>query len=173
MAIANKGYDDSPPRNGVILFYTVLAVVVLIGVDFLLDSYFAKVMDTEIHDKVLTVGLDKAIETKQREQQELEKAGISQAMRAIAQSGRGASPNIAPTSGAGQPAVGGWSQLKRQAPPAAAAAEPTRAANASPQPANPNAQHVDPQPAGTGGPENSKSPVAPGNRSGGTAGDAR
>ena len=24
-----KGYDDSPPRNGVILFYTVLAVVVL------------------------------------------------------------------------------------------------------------------------------------------------
>ena len=169
-----KGYDNSPPRNGVILFYTVLAVVLLIGVDILLDSYFAKVMDMEIHDKVLTVGLDKAIETKQHEQQQLEKSGISQAMRSIATSGRAASPAIAPTSGANQPAVEGWSELRHQAPPAAAAAEPTRSVNASPQPANSNAQKVDPQPAGDGAPEGkSKSPAAPGNRSGGASGGAR
>ena len=32
MADATKGYDDSPPRNGVIAFYTVLAVAVLIEI---------------------------------------------------------------------------------------------------------------------------------------------
>ena len=51
-------YDDSPPRNGIIFFYTVLTVFLLIGVKFLLDSYFVKTMDSEIHEKVLTRGLE-------------------------------------------------------------------------------------------------------------------
>jgi hypothetical protein len=167
-ATTQKGYDDSPPRNGVIFFYSVLTVVLLIGVDFLLDSYFAKVMDTEIHDKVLTVGLDEAIETRAQERALLEKSGIDNAIRAISQRGRSASPAIASESGAGKPAVPGWSQLKREEPSAAASAQPTNAANASPQPANPNAQEVK-EPGGQGAPKEGKSPVAPGNRAAPTA----
>ena len=200
MAEASKGYDDSPPRNGVIAFYTVLTVAVLIGTDFLLDSYFAKMMDAEVHEKILTSGLDKAYETRAREQEALEKSGISTAMRTIAQQGRGSSPVIAPESGANKGEVQGWSQLKRQvaepakpaaasptdatpapdgtppaapagqaAPPAAGAADSTKAANVSPQPANPNASEVKPQGGGQP-PTTGKSAIAPGNRAGGAAG---
>ncbi|HVZ33413.1 MAG TPA: hypothetical protein VG963_13365 [Polyangiaceae bacterium] len=137
-----KGYDDSPPRNGVITFYTVLAVVVLIGVDLLLKSYFAKMMDTEFHDKVATRGFEQVTETRAREQLALEKSGINDAMRTFAQRGRSASPLLAPESGAGKQPVPGWSQLKHEAPPAAAAAAPTQAADVAAQPANPNAADV-------------------------------
>jgi hypothetical protein len=204
MADTTKAYDDSPPRNGVIAFYTVLAVAVLIGTDFLLDSYFAKIMDAEVHEKVLTRGLDLAYETRAKEHDALEKSGIGNAMRSLAQQGRTSSPLIAPESGAGKGAIQGWSQLKRElpagaappaaapapnaapapdgsppaapagagAPPAAGAADSTKAANVSPQPANANAAEVKPQLGGEA-PSTGKSPVAPGNRSGGAAGAPR
>jgi hypothetical protein len=193
MAEATKGYDDSPPRNGVIAFYTVLAVAVLIGTDFLLDSYFAKMMDAEVHEKVLTRGLEVAYETRAKEQEALEKSGIGNAMRTLAQQGRAGTPAIAPESGAGKGAIQGWSQLKREvaapaaapasdatppaapppadAPPAAGAADSTKAANVSPQPANPNAAEVKPQQGGAA--PQGRSPVAPGNRSGNAAGSPR
>jgi hypothetical protein len=199
MTEATKGYDDSPPRNGVIAFYTVLAVAVLVGTDFLLDSYFAKMMDAEVHEKVLTRGLDLAYETRTKEQEALEKSGIGNAMRTLAQQGRAGAPGIAPESGAGKAAIQGWSQLKREgvepaaspegaaapatddtpsaapppadAPPAAGAADSTKAANVSPQPANPNAAEVKPQQGGAA--PQGKSPIAPGNRSGPAAGTPR
>jgi hypothetical protein len=155
---AQKGYDDSPPRNGVIFFYTVLAIVFLVGVDFLLDSYFAKVMDGEIHDKVLTQGLDTAIETRAKERETLEKSGIEAAMRAVAQRGRAASPAITSESGAGKAEGTGWSQLKREVAPAAGSAQPT-----PPPPADLKVQEGK-QPGGQGAPKEGKSPVAPGNR---------
>lgn len=166
--MASKGYDDSPPRNGVIFFYTVLSVVVLFGVSQLLKSYFAKMMDTEIHEKVLTVGLDKAYEARTREAQALEKNGISTAMRAYATRGRMASPVIASESGAAKPAIGGWSQLKREVPPAAAAAQPTQSANAAEQPANPNAAEPQPTPAAAA-PTIGRSPASSGSGAGSTA----
>lgn len=166
--MAAQGFDDSPPRNGVIAFYTVLAVVLLFGVSLLLDSYFAKMMDTEVHEKVLSRGLETAYETRSREQQVLEKSGIGAAMRAYAQRGRSASPLIAPESGAGKAAGPGWSQLKKEPVPAAAAAQPTQAQEAQPAPANPNAaaptQPVEAKPADTG-----NAPVAPATRPSGTA----
>lgn len=198
MAEATKGYDDSPPRNGVIAFYTVLAVSVLVGTDFLLDSYFAKMMDAEVHEKVLTRGLDLAYETRVKEQEALEKSGLGNAMRTLAQQGRAGAPAIAPESGAGKGAIQGWSQLKREvaapaagssqgaapatdgtppaappadAPPAASAADSTKAANVSPQPANPNAAEVKPQQGGAA--PQGKSPIAPGNRAGPAAGTPR
>ena len=154
---AQKGYDDSPPRNGVIFFYTVLAIALLIGVDFLLDSYFAKVMDGEIHDKVLTQGLDTAIETRAQERATLEKSGIEAAMRAVAQRGRAASPAITSESGAGKTEETGWSQLKRDVKPIVTAPTSAPATPASP------AQEAKPQ-GGQGAPKDVKSPVAPGNR---------
>lgn len=122
-----KGYDDSPPRNGVIFFYTVLAVVVLFGVSQLLKSYFGKMMNAEVYDKVLSQGFEKANETRERERAALEKSGIESAMRAFAQRGHSASPSIAPQSGAGKEPIGGWSQLKKEPPaatPAPAATTP-------------------------------------------------
>jgi hypothetical protein len=171
--MAANGYDDSPPRNGVILFYSVLTVVLLFSMSILLKSYFAKIMDAEVHEKVLTRGLDKAYEARAKEVETLEKSGISNAMRAYAQRGRTASAVIASESGAGKQGVTGWSQLKREGaatpPPAAPAAEPTKAQNAAPQPANPNAAEATPTPA-AGTPSPGRSPIAPATRSAPTAG---
>jgi hypothetical protein len=120
--MAAKGYDDSPPRNGVIFFYSVLTVVFLFGAQKLLDSYFAKMMDAEFGEKVYTVGLQGAADAKARDQAQLAKTDIEAAKRLYAQRGRSASPVIAPESGANKPAIGGWSQLKRDVPAAPAAA---------------------------------------------------
>lgn len=124
-----KQYDDSPPRNGIIFFYAVLTVFLLIGVKFLLDSYFVKTMDSEIHEKVLTRGLEQVANMRASEKETLERSGISSAMKTIAQRGRTASPLIAPASGQGKPEVQGWTQLQRQV---AAPAAPAEAAPAAP-----------------------------------------
>lgn len=131
---ASKGYDDSPPRNGVITFYTVLAVVVLFGASQLLKSYFAKMMDTEYTEKVYTVGLEATQEYKAREHEQLEKSGISSAIKSYAQRGRAASPVLVAESGAGKAAITGWSQLKREVPtaPAAPEAVPVQGATLAP-----------------------------------------
>lgn len=111
-----KGYDDSPPRNGVIFFYTVLTVAVLVGVKFLLDSYFAVTMESELHAKVLSQGLEEVAQKKAQEREALEQAGLDRAMQLLAQRGRTAASAIAPASGQGKPQVGGWSQLARELP---------------------------------------------------------
>lgn len=137
-----KEYDDSPPRNGVIFFYTVLTVFVLIGVKFLLDSYFAKTMDSEIHDKVLTVGMEEVTAMRASERTELDRT-IQQAKNQYAASGRAGL--IASGSGRDKPEVQGWTQLGRKveaaAPAPAPAAAPEGAAPAPGEtPANPAAR---------------------------------
>ncbi|MFM2416060.1 MAG: hypothetical protein RL385_783 [Pseudomonadota bacterium] len=115
-ASANKGYDEGQPRNGTIAFYAALTVVTLIGVKFMLDSYFAKTMEGEYHDKVLSRGMEVVKATREAEQAQLDKAGINAAMKAYSQRGRSASPSIAPESGAGKPEIQGWSKLGRVVP---------------------------------------------------------
>jgi hypothetical protein len=127
-----KGYDDSPPRNGVIFFYSVLTLFVLVGVKVLLDSYFVKTMESEIHEKVLTRGLDGVAALRAKEKETLERSGIDGAIKTLAQRGRTASPLIVPQSGQNKPGGPGWSQLPR----AQAAAAPAPEA-APPQPINP------------------------------------
>jgi hypothetical protein len=140
--MAAKGYDDSPPRNGIIFFYTVLTVFMLIGVKFLLDSYFASMMGAEYHEKVYSRGMAEVAAVRAKEAETLSKGQlpISQAMRMIGQRGRAASPAIAPTSGANAPEVAGWSQLKRAVAEAPKAAEPAAPAPAPEAPA-PGAAH--------------------------------
>ncbi len=129
-----KEYDDSPPRNGIIAFYAVLTVFCLLGIKFLLDSYFVKTMDQEIHDKVLTQGFDEVTELRAKEQAELADS-VAAAKKQVA-TGRTASPLIRPASGEGKPEVAGWSQLGRKiadtpapAAPAPAPSEPATGAN--------------------------------------------
>ena len=145
--MAAKGYDDSPPRNGVIFFYTVLTVVFLFGAQQLLNSYFSKTMNSEYAEKVYTVGLEKAVEAKVHDRETLEKSGIENAMRLYAQRGRSASTVIQNESGAGKPEITGWSQLKREVPAASIPATAVPVPSATPTEAPP--QNL---PAGSGGP---------------------
>jgi hypothetical protein len=144
-----KGYDDSPPRNGVIFFYTILTLFVLVGVKLLLDSYFVKTMESEIHDKVLTRGLERVADLRAREKETLERSGIDGAIKTLAQRGRTASPLIVPQSGQGMPAVPGWSQLPRAQ--AAAAPAPAAPPGAVSQPGEtaPGQEPNTPKPAST------------------------
>lgn len=140
MTTSNKGYDDGQPRNGMIAFYAALTVFSLIGVKMLLDSYFARVMDTEVYDKVLSRGLEHAVDTRAQEQADLQKAGLPEAMRSLAQRGRAGSPAITPESGQGKAEISGWSQLPRVLPPAPAPAlEPVPVPVVAPTPVAPTA----------------------------------
>jgi hypothetical protein len=146
----SKEYDDSPPRNGVIFFYTVLTVFVLIGVKFLLDSYFAKTMDGEIHDKVLTRGMEEVTALKASERAELDRT-IQQAKNQYASTGR--SGLIAPSSGREKPEVQGWTQLGRKveagpAQPAAATPQDIPVPDAAPEGSAPTPGQSPVNPAG-------------------------
>lgn len=137
--MAAKGYDDSPPRNGVIFFYSILTVAFLFGAQQLLNSYFGKMMNAEFQEKVFTVGLQGAVDAKAHDQAELAKFDIEAAKRLYVQRGRSASPVIASESGANKPGIGGWTQLKRDVPaaPAAAPAAPDALPAAAPAAAEP------------------------------------
>lgn len=142
--MAAKGYDDSPPRNGIIFFYTVLTVFMLIGVKFLLDSYFSSMMNAEYQEKVWSRGMAEVVAVRAKETETLSKGSvpIDQAMRLIGQRGRGASPVIAPKSEPGAAEVAGWSQLKRNVAEAPKAAAPAPAPVEAPAPAPaPGAAH--------------------------------
>jgi hypothetical protein len=148
-----KEYDDSPPRNGVIFFYTVLTVFVLIGVKFLLDSYFAKTMDSEIHDKVLTRGMEEVTAQRSSERSELDKT-IQQAKNQYAAGGRAGL--IASGSGRDKPEVQGWTQLGRKV---------EEAAPAQPAPTAPTDTPVPGATPESAAPTPGASPVSPAGRS--------
>ncbi len=132
--MAAKGYDDSPPRNGIIFFYTSLTVFMLIGVKFLLDSYFASMMTAELHEKVYSRGMAEVQAVRVKEAEALQKGSmpIDQAKRLIGQRGRAGSPLIAPVSGRGVPEIAGWSLLQRDVAEAAPAAPAPEAPTAEP-----------------------------------------
>ncbi len=122
--MAAKGYDDSPPRNGLILFYTISTLVFLLLVKVTLDSYFADVMGAEVHDKVLSRGMEPVKAMRAREEKLLRQGSmpIEQAARAMSQRGRAASPMITPKSGMGEDGQGmeevrGWTTLGRKVAP--------------------------------------------------------
>jgi hypothetical protein len=132
-----QAYDDSPPRNGTIFFYTLLAIFLLVCVKFLLDSYFFKIMDTEIHDKVLTQGMEEVAAMRAAEEEQ--RAGVKSAMDSLASRGRAAMPQIKPAADRTKaPSVEGWNELKRPgvvAPAGEAAPAPGAAPGAESAPA--------------------------------------
>ena len=148
-----KEYDDSPPRNGVIFFYTVLTVFVLIGVKFLLDSYFAKTMDSEVHDKVLTRGMEEVAAMRATERAELDRT-IQQAKSQYASAGRAGL--IASGSGRDKPEVQGWTQLGRKV---------EEAVPAQPAPSTPSDTPVPGATPEGAAPTPGASPVSPAGRS--------
>ncbi len=122
--MATKGYDDSPPRNGTIVFYTVLTLAVLVVIKLTLDSYFVKVMSAEVHDKVLTRGMEPVKAMRSQEQAMRDAPAMKRAMDVLSQQGRAASKAIEPKSGMGEGGNGmeevkGWSKLNRKVLPVA------------------------------------------------------
>jgi hypothetical protein len=116
--MASEAYDDSPPRNGTIFFYALLTIFLLVCVKFLLDSYFFKMMDTEVEAKILTQGMDEVVAMRTAEQKESD--AVKAAMSSLAQRGRNAMPEIKPT-GMVAPAEQGWRELQQPTPGAAPA----------------------------------------------------
>ncbi len=122
--MATKGYDDSPPRNATIVFYTVLTLAILVAIKLTLDTYFVTVMTAEVHDKVLTRGMEPVKAMRAREQAVQDAPAMQRAMEALSQRGRTASPEITPKSGMGEDGAGleevrGWTKLDRKIGPVA------------------------------------------------------
>src|SRR5688500_3559061 len=107
--MASEAFDDSPPRNGTIFFYALLTVFLLVCVKFLLDSYFTKMMDTEVHDKILTQGIDDVAAMRAAEREHRD--DVKTAMGSLAQRGRGAMPQIKPANMVAPPEQG-WRELQ-------------------------------------------------------------
>jgi len=120
--MASEAYDDSPPRNGTIFFYALLTIFLLVCVKFLLDSYFLKIMDTEVHDKILTQGMEEV--TAMRAAEKAERESVKTAMSSLASRGRGAMPQLKPANMVA-PAEQGWREMQR---PGSTPAEPQEAA---------------------------------------------
>ncbi len=173
--MAAKGYDDSPPRNGTIVFYTILALAILVAIKLTLDSYFAKVMTAEIHDKVLTRGMEPVKAMRVRERTMQEAPGMQRAMEVLSQRGRTASPVITPKSGMGEDGYGmeevrGWTKLNRkvravvrpgEAPASDAGVEPAIDPNAAPADAVAPAAAPAPAPAAAPAPAPAQPTPAP------------
>jgi hypothetical protein len=118
--MASEAYDDSPPRNGTIFFYALLTVFLLVCIKFLLDSYFFKMMDMEVQEKILTQGMDEVVAMRATEQKQTD--SVKAAMSSLAQRGRNAMPELKPT-GMVAPSEQGWREMQRTTPVAPAPAQ--------------------------------------------------
>ncbi|GAB4198008.1 MAG: hypothetical protein OHK0013_06690 [Sandaracinaceae bacterium] len=105
--------DDTPPRNGVIFFYTVLVVLTLICLKFVMDSFLdssrrairAQHLERSRANELLA-------EHREREREALGSGEmpIDRAMRELAQRGRGAFPQVRPFPSTDRGALEGWNR---------------------------------------------------------------
>jgi hypothetical protein len=112
--------DDSPPRNGVILFYTVLAVLTLVGLKFVMDSFHDS-SRLAIQAQHLERSRSSQVLAEYREQvsQALGEGEmpIDRAMQELAQRGRGAFPQVRPFPSTDRGALEGWNRRGPTAAP--------------------------------------------------------
>jgi hypothetical protein len=104
-------YDDSPPRNDIILGLTLVSLMTLVGLHFVFGSYFTDQTEAQVREKILTRGGDEVAALRTEEARKLHhgKVPIEQAMTALAQEGRGGIPVIAPRPSEETDALKGWS----------------------------------------------------------------
>jgi hypothetical protein len=126
--------DDTPPRNGVIFFYTVLAVLTLIGLKFVMDSFLDTTRRAVRAQHLEESVASEALAQHREASQEALRSGdmpIDQAMQQLAERGRGAFPQIRPFASADQGAREGWNRRGPAASPVSpepseASGSPTR-----------------------------------------------
>lgn len=130
--------DDTPPRNRLIAFYTLLAVGTLMVMKPAFDSYYDRMYDRAVDDRLeryngelIVAGRDVAPLAEREAQWETSLSSgpmpIQRAMEQVAQRGRMGVPQVMPQAPAEQnmDALTGWSQLPNPDAPSApeAAAE--------------------------------------------------
>lgn len=124
--------DNTPPRNGVIFFYTVLVVITLVGLKFVMDSFLDS-SRRAIRAQHLEESHASEILAQHREAtREALGSGdmpIEQAMQQLAERGRGAFPQIRPFASADQGAREGWNRRGPAAAPVSP--EPSEASGSS------------------------------------------
>lgn len=111
--------DNSPPRLKLIITIGVITVVTLVGLNFILSSYYAYMSDVARHEKLAPpTGLE---EHRRTEEAELASAKmpIAKAAEELAKGRR--EGLIAPQQSDDVGAMTGWSKLPKQAPEAAPA----------------------------------------------------
>lgn len=106
--------DNTPPRLKLIVTIAVITVITLIGIDFVLKSYYAMMTDEATRDKLAP--------TRDRdEQHKAEQAALTNAAipveKAMADIGKGERPAvIAPQQSEDLGPMTGWSKLPKPAP---------------------------------------------------------
>lgn len=137
-------HDTTPPRNRMILIFTLVSPALLILLVPLFHTYFTQMTEGEAVTRVAESppGIRDEIFATEREHLDTGPMPIERAMRDIAARGRDASPVIAPTPSDDMGAVSGWGPLADEA--AVAAAEAAHAAAHPPPPPPPPAPSAAP-----------------------------
>ncbi len=117
-------HDTTPPRNKMILVFTLLSPAFLIALVPLFHDYFLDMTEGEVAARVAAAPptIRDAIFAAQRQHLETGPMPIERAMREMASRGRDASPVIAPTPSDDTAAVSGWGPMEDAAAVAAAVA---------------------------------------------------
>lgn len=137
--------DDTPPRNRVIAAYTALAVMTLIGLKFVFDSYLDASRRSVRTEQLRTSQATAALEEYRERQRERLAGGampIERAMSELARRGRNAFPLIRPAPSQDLDPLRGWAQLPREpaaAGPTLTASSPAASSPAASSPAVPSA----------------------------------
>ena len=106
--------DNTPPRLKLIATFAVITVVTLVGIDFVLKSYYGMMTDEAIHEKL-------APTTEKDNPAKAEQTALTGATvpidQAMAQVAKGARPEaITPQPSEDVAAMTGWSKLPKPAP---------------------------------------------------------
>jgi hypothetical protein len=106
--------DNTPPRLKLIVTIAVITVITLVGIDFVLRSYYGYMTDDATHRKLApTTALD---EQHGVEKTALANANIDQSMAQLAKGSR--TDIVKPSQSDDMGPMTGWSKLPKQAPPA-------------------------------------------------------
>ncbi|AKF06456.1 hypothetical protein [Sandaracinus amylolyticus] len=121
--------DDTPPRNRVIFTYTVLAVITLIGLKYVFDSYMDVSRRDRRRENIEESRTTAELAEYRESQREALRGGampVDRAIDELGRRGRGAFPLIRPAASQDLDPLRGWQQLPRELPAALApAAAPT------------------------------------------------
>jgi len=107
--------DDTRPKVRMLLTIGIVAVTLLVGVKFVLDSYFLEM--TESHERSLIPPTEQLDKVRAEERANIEKGQngnipVSVAMQQLSQSGRDNIPLITPTQSDDVDPLKGWTKLK-------------------------------------------------------------
>lgn len=128
-------HDKTPPRNRMILVFTLLTPAVLIGLVPFFHTYFIQMTEGETAERLAAAPPDSrdAIFAAERQKLETGPMPIDRAMQTLGSRGRDASPIVAPTPSDDLSALSGWGPMADDARVAAAQAAHD-AAHAPPPP---------------------------------------